>query len=441
MELSHQIFPITEPHIYSWIKLYGTNFLMWHGSQAELVVAEPKLIKEIMNNNRSFPKREPREYLKLLGNGLVTTRGEKWLKKRKLAVNAFHAENLKNMIPDMIASVDMMLERWRDYEGKEIDAYREIKVLTSETISRTAFGSCYLEGENIFNMLTKMAYIVAKKKYKLEIPGIGKLLKTNDDIESDKLERDIRDSIIKVVKKRESNVLTGEAESYGNDLLGILMRAYHSADETQKISLDDLIDECKTFYVAGTDTTASLLSWTIFLLAIHSDWQDKARKEVLELLGQQNPSADNISRLKIVGMIINETLRLYPPFVVFVREVKKEVKLGDLIVPANVDVTIPVIAVHHDPQIWGEDFHLYKPERFAQGVPKATSNNMAAFLPFGLGPRTCVGFNFTIIEAKIALSMILRRYKFTLSPNYVHSPVPRITLCPQHGIQVMLRAL
>ncbi|KAH9707874.1 cytochrome P450 734A1 [Citrus sinensis] len=424
MQLSHQIFPITEPHIYSWIKLYGTNFLMWHGSQAELVVAEPKLIKEIMNNNRSFPKREPREYLKLLGNGLVTTRGEKWLKKRKLAVNAFHAENLKNMIPDMIASVDMMLERWRDYEGKEIDAYREIKVLTSEIISRTAFGSCYLEGENIFNMLTKMAYIVAKKKYKLEIPGIGKLLKTNDDIESDKLEQDIRDSIIKVVKKRESNVLTGEAESYGNDLLGILMRAYHSADETQKISLDDLIDECKTFYVAGTDTTASLLSWTIFLLAIHSDWQDKARKEVLELLGQQNPSADNISRLKIVGMIINETLRLYPPFVVFVREVKKEVKLGDLIVPANVDVTIPVIAVHHDPQIWGEDFHLYKPERFAQGVPKATSNNMAAFLPFGLGPRTCVGFNFTIIEAKIALSMILRRYKFTLSPNYVHSPVP-----------------
>lgn len=95
MQLSHQIFPITEPHIYSWIKLYGTNFLMWHGSQAELVVAEPKLIKEVMNDNRSFPKREPREYLKLLGNGLVTTRGEKWHKKRKLAVNAFHAENLK----------------------------------------------------------------------------------------------------------------------------------------------------------------------------------------------------------------------------------------------------------------------------------------------------------------------------------------------------------
>lgn len=136
----------------------------------------------------------------------------------------------------------------------------------------------------------------------------SKLLKKNDDIESDKLEQHIRDSIIKVVKKRERNVLTGEAESYGNDLLGILMKAYHSADETQKISLDDLIDECKTFYVAGTDTTASLLSWTIFLLAIHSDWQDKARKEVLEILGQQskeggsrNPSADNISRLKIVS--------------------------------------------------------------------------------------------------------------------------------------------
>lgn len=126
-------------------------------------------------------------------------------------------------------------------------------------------------------------------------------MKTHDDIESHKTEQDIRDSIIKIIKKRESNVMTGEVESYGSDLLGVLMQAYHNVDETLKISLDDLIDECKTFYIAGHETTASLLTWTVLLLAIHNDWQDKARNEVLQLFGQQSPNADNISRLKIVS--------------------------------------------------------------------------------------------------------------------------------------------
>ena len=126
-------------------------------------------------------------------------------------------------------------------------------------------------------------------------------MKTHDDIESDKTEQDKRDSIIKIIKKRESNVMTGEVESYGNDRLGVLMQAYHNVDETLKISLDDLIDECKTFYIAGHETTASLLTWTVLLMAIHNDWQDKARNEVLQLFGQQSPNADNISRLKIVS--------------------------------------------------------------------------------------------------------------------------------------------
>lgn len=140
-------------------------------------------------------------------------------------------------------------------------------------------------------------------------------------------------------------------------------------------------------------------------------------------------------------MIIHESLRLYPPAYQVLRHVKEEVKLGKHIIPANVDLHISVLAIHHDPQIWGEDVHEFKPERFAEGVAKATNNNMAVYLPFGLGPRTCVGMNFAITEAKIVLSMILQRYSFTLSPAYVHSPVPLITLHPQHGLQVILRAL
>ena len=142
-----------------------------------------------------------------------------------------------------------------------------------------------------------------------------------------------------------------------------------------------------------------------------------------------------------MGMIINESLRLYPPVLAITREVVKETRLGKLTLLAELLLFISNIAVHHDPQVWGEDVHLFKPQRFSEGVSKATNNNIAAFLPFGMGPRTCVGFNFATTEAKIALSMILQRYAFTLSPAYVHSPIQVLTLRPKHGLQVLLYSL
>ena len=140
-------------------------------------------------------------------------------------------------------------------------------------------------------------------------------------------------------------------------------------------------------------------------------------------------------------MIINESLRLYPPVISISREVEREARLGTFHLPANVNLFISNLAVHHDTEVWGHDAHLFKPERFAEGVAKATRNNIAAFLPFGLGPRNCVGFNFAIAEAKIAMAMILQRYSFTLSPAYVHSPVQVLTVRPQNGVQVILQPL
>uniref|UniRef100_A0A5B6ZL61 Cytochrome P450 CYP749A22-like n=1 Tax=Davidia involucrata TaxID=16924 RepID=A0A5B6ZL61_DAVIN len=442
MDLSHQIFPRIQPHFCSWINTYGMNCLNWYGPRAQLIVTESEFVKEILNNKeRTYPKTDVEGYLKkLLGDGLGASEGEKWAKLRKLANHAFRAESLKNMIPAMIASVDMMLERWKQYEGKEVDVFEEFRVLTSEVISRTAFGSSYLEGKDIFEMLMKLGIIIVRNAFKIRLPGLSKFLKSSDDIESDKLERGIRDSIIGIIKKRE-NAMHGEVDNFGNDFLGLLVKANHDADEDNRITVEDVVDECKTFYFAGHETTSTLLSWTILLLAIHTDWQEKVRQEVLKLFGQQHPNSEGIGRLKTMNMIINESLRLYPPVVSFARKVKREVKLGKFILPADIHLVIPILALHHDRQIWGEDVHLFKPERFSEGVAKATSNNPAVFLPFGLGPRSCAGTNFAINEAKIALSMILQRYTFTLSPAYIHSPAQILTLRPQHGVQVILHAL
>ncbi|KAF3964774.1 hypothetical protein CMV_010970 [Castanea mollissima] len=392
MNLSHDIFSTILPHVHSWVDKYGNNYLQWFGPKAQLVVTEPEIIKEIMNNrDNAYPKSEIAHYTKkLLGDGLATSEGGKWAKMRKLANFAFHAESLKNMIPSMISSVEVMLERWKHHEGREIEVYEEFRLLTSEVISRTAFGSNYIEGKNIFQMLMKLALIASRNAFKLRFPGI---------------------------------------------------RGSSDANASLKISIEDLVDECKTFYVAGQETTSTLLAWTIFLLAIHTDWQEKARKEVLNLFGQQNPNPDGITKLKIMGMIINESLRLYPPAIAITRKVEREVRLGKLTLPANLLLYIPTLAPHHDPKIWGEDVHLFKPERFSEGIAKATNNNIAAFFPFGIGPQTCVGLNFATTEAKITLSMILQRYAFTVSPAYVHSPFQLLTIRPQHGVQVMLHSL
>ncbi|CAK9186225.1 unnamed protein product [Ilex paraguariensis] len=369
MDLSHDIFSRIQPHMYSWIKQYGKHFLFWNGPQAQLVVTEPELIKEILSNkNGAFPKVKLQSHAKkLIGDGLVVTEGKKWSKLRKLANHAFHAESLKEMVPTMIASVEAMLEGWRHNVGKETEVYEAFSVLTSEVISKTAFGSSYLEGKSIFEMLEKLGIVLFRNDGKVRFPIPEKLYKTADDIESDELEQSLRNSIIAIVNKREEKIKNGEANSYGNDFLGSLINIYRDKDENNRISLDDLIDECKTFYLAGHETTSSSLTWVILLLAIHTDWQQKAREEVLELFGKETPNPEGIAKLKIVNMIICETLRLYPPVTTLPRTVKSKVRLGKLVLPPNIEIFIPPLALHLNPEIWGRDAHLFKPERFLEG--------------------------------------------------------------------------
>lgn len=441
--LSHNIFPRLQPHLYSWLNIYGKNFLNWYGPRAQFVVTQVDFVKETMIKDQAYPKMDPEWFAKkLLGDGIVTSKGKKWAKHRRLANHAFHAESLKSMTPAMIASVKMMLKRWKQHEGREIDVFQEFKILTSEVISRTAFGSSYLDGKDIFDRLTQLGIIITRNSYKVKLPGISLFYKSNDEIEAEKLDQGLYDSILRIMEKREKeSSMSGEVGSFGTDFLGLLMKAMNEADEKNRITAQDVVDECKTFYVAGQETTTTLLAWVIFLLGIHTDWQEKARQEVLNLFGQEIPNSDGLAKLKTVNMIINETLRLYPPVIFLTRKVKEETKFGKLTLPANVHIVVPTLALHHDEQIWGDDALLFKPERFSQGVAKATNNNAAAFFPFGLGPRSCVGLNFATNEAKIALAMILQRYSFALSPTYIHSPVQILTVRPQHGLQVMLQPL
>ncbi|XP_016728178.2 cytochrome P450 CYP749A22 isoform X2 [Gossypium hirsutum] len=424
--LTDDIFPKVLPHFYTWINRYVIReefCLYWNGARPELVISEPELIKEVLQTSEKKIQEKKLSDIgrEFLGNGLLFIAGEKWAKHRKLANHAFHGESLK-----------------KGQEGREIEVLQEFRLFTSEVIPRTAFGSSYLQGEKIFAMLQKLTIIMSRNLFKSRIPLISKLWKSADLLESEKLSKEIKDRVMNIVKKREDEAVNGEVNSFGNDFLGLLVNAYHDSDEKNRFSLEDLLAECKTFYFSGQETVNSLLSWIVLHLAIHEDWQEKARREVIDIFGNRNPHLEGVAKLKIMTMIISETLRLYGPSNGLARAVTREVQLGKLLLPANIDILPLYTGVHRDLHFWGDDVHHFKPERFAEGIAKATNYTAAAFLPFGLGPRSCVGMTFAMIETKIVLSMILQRYTFTLSPTYVHSPIFVLSIRPQHEIQVIL---
>ncbi|KAJ6746395.1 CYTOCHROMEA2 [Salix koriyanagi] len=444
MPFSHNILPRVLSFYHQWKKIYGTTFLVWFGPTVRLTLSDPDLIQEIFTSKSEFyEKIEAHPLVKQLeGDGLLSLKGEKWAHHRKIITPTFHMENLKLLVPVVAKSVMDMLEPWystmSDSDEVEIEVSEWFQTLTEEVITRTAFGSSYEDGKAIFRLQAQQMVLAAVAFQRVLIPGY-RFFPTKRNVNSWRLDREISKSLMKLIERRRENSSNKTRHHGPKDLLGLMIQASNSSSD--HVTVHDIVEECKSFFFAGKQTTSNLLTWTTVLLAMHPQWQVQAREEVSRVCGSRGiPTKDDVAKLKTLSMILNESLRLYPPTIATIRRSKADVELGGYKIPRGTELLIPILALHHDQSIWGHDANEFNPRRFSNGVARAAKHHVA-FIPFGLGARTCIGQNLAILQAKLTLAIILQRFSFRLATSYQHAPTVLMLLYPQFGAPIIFQRL
>ncbi|CAH2053700.1 unnamed protein product [Thlaspi arvense] len=430
------------PYSFHMLNTYGRTFFTWLGPIPSITIMNPQLIKEVYNKVYDFPKTHTFPLVALIADGLANADGGKWAKHRKIINPAFHFEKIKNMVPAFHKSSSEVVCEWEKLVSEkgsscEVDVWPWILNLTGDVISRTAFGSSYKQGKRIFILQDELAKLIIQALGKNYIPGY-RYFPTKNNKRIKTIVREIQVILKGIISNRKKARDAGEAPS--DDVLDLLLESNSGQTKENGLTTEEIMEECKLFYFAGQETTSVLLAWTMVLLSQHQDWQARAREEVMQVFGDREPDQEGLNQLKVMTMIFYEVLRLYPPLIQMNRAIHKEIRLGDLTLPAGSQVNMPVLLIHRDTKLWGDDAAEFKPERFKDGVSKATKNQVC-FFPFGWGPRICIGQNFALLEAKMALALILRRFSFELSPSYVHAPYTVITIHPQFGAHLILNKL
>ncbi|KAK9059917.1 hypothetical protein SSX86_020621 [Deinandra increscens subsp. villosa] len=444
MNLTHDIVPRVSPFFHKSLATLGKNCFTWMGTQPLLHVSEPTMIQDVLLNYNKYQKpKGGNPLIKLLVKGLAHVDGDQWVKHRKIINPAFHMEKLKHMVPAFYVSCSEMIDKWEEIlteEGScEVDVWQYLQTFSSDVISRTAFGSSFEEGRNIFELQRELAELVIPAINSVYIPG-SRFFPTKNNKRMKEIDQQVSDSIKNMINKRV--VAMNSGKSSNDDLLSILLDSNYNeikrhGNSKLGLSIEDIIEECKLFYFAGQETTGNMLVWTMILLGQHLEWQASAREEVLHVFGDKKPDTDGLGHLKVISTIFNEVLRLYSPLTILRRQISDQTILGNLTIPAGTLIQINVLNLHHDKDMWGEDANEFKPERFSEGVSKVTKGQ-AIYLPFSGGPRICIGQNFAQLEAKMALAMILQRFYFELSPSYAHAPHAMPTVQPQFGAHMIL---
>ncbi|CAA2971413.1 cytochrome P450 714A1-like [Olea europaea var. sylvestris] len=432
------------PYFEQWRKQYGPIYTYSTGNKQHLYVNHPELVKE-MNQSMSLDLGKPSYVTKrlapMLGNGILRSNGHIWAQQRKIVAPEFFMDKVKGMVGLMSESAKTLTSKWEgciESQGgimAEIKAEEDLRSLSGDVISKACFGSSYLKGKDIFSKLRALQKAISNQSILFGFHAFG-LLPSVQQKKVKNLEKEIEVLILEVVNERERECM--ETSSLEKDLLQLILEGAIN-DVGKDSSKKFIVDNCKNIYFAGHESTAVAASWCLILLSLHPEWQARIRKEIAQACSDSEQiDADLLPKLKTVTMVIQEVLRLYPPAAFVSREALQETQIGHIVVPKGVCLWTLIPTLHRDPEIWGPDANEFNPQRFANGILKACKVPQV-YIPFGLGPRLCLGRNFAMVQLKIVISLIISNFNISLSPKYKHSPAYRMIVEPGHGVNLLIQ--
>jgi len=392
-------------------------------------LAHPEHIHQVLVRDADKFHKSPvyRIFLgRALGEGLLTSDGEFWRRQRRLAQPAFHHGRIQSYARTMVDYADAAAARWEGWETLLIN--KEMARITLEIVAQTLFSTdIRAQADRIGFALTELLEAITEATGAAVF--VPEWLPTRNNRRIRRGVAELDSVIMPLIEaRRESGEDTG-------DLLSMLLLARD--EDGQGMSDRQVRDEAVTIVLAGHETTANALTWAWVLLAQHPEAEAKLHAELDAVLGGELPGLEHIRSLTYTEQVIKETMRLYPPIPEFARQALSDVRLGEYVIPKGTIVMVPVFAMHHDPR-WFEDPDSFRPERFAGGAERALPK--LAYLPFGGGPRVCIGNAFAQMEATLLLATLAQRYRLSLAPGQRVVPEATLTLRPRDDLPMRLHA-
>jgi cytochrome P450 len=425
----------------SWLDIQserGYTMKMGHFRMPGLnayMVNEPGLVRRILvEQAERFPKHKltGRILKPLLGDSIFTSNAELWKRQRRLIDPAFEQARLKVVFPLMRAAIDDLLNRLDSREdGSVIDVDIEMTHVTADVIFRTVF-SQPLEGEdanNVFDTFTKLQEASTRMMMLLsyQLPEWLSPWRSKWNRSC----KDVRNLLEKYIRPRFDAHRRGEITSY-QDILASLIEA-QDPETGARFGFDELVDQIAIIFIAGHETSASALTWASYLIAMSPDIQDRLHDEVCTIINDREPEYSDIKKLRLTWNVFRETLRLYPPIGFIVREAMETQCMRDKNMPAGSVVLVSPWLIQRHRVYWKQP-DIFDPDRYEK--PETKESLRCAYLPFGLGPRVCMGAAFAMQEAVMVLASLARRYHLEPLPDHTPKPIGRVTIRSENGVRL-----
>ena len=370
---------------------------------------------------------------RLFDDNLVASEGEFWRRQRRLAQPAFHLQRLSTYAAAMIDATAGLMKQWRQQAaaGEAIDVGAAMSRLALAIASR-AFFSRDVSGDadaigGSFGVVGR--YLDRRMRHPLTSPPIS--WPTPGNLRFKRAARELNDIVLALIQERRA-----EGSDRG-DLLSMLIQA-RDEESGEQMSDEQLRTEVLTFLIAGHETTAKALTWTMFLLASHPQHRRQMREEIDAAVGSRPPAASDAPMLGATQRAIEESLRLYPPVWLIAREAVSDDEIGGYRIPARSSVALSQYVTHRHPEFW-EQPDEFDPDRFS--AERSAGRPKGAYFPFLAGPHQCIGNEFAMLEMRLILAMLVQRFDFELLPGSPILPVASLALNPSGPVRIKLRPL